>query len=457
MSAPRTVIRDGRVVTFDGADAMEPRDVLVEDGRIAAIGPGLDAGDAETIDARDRIVIPGFVDTHRHTWQSIPRSVAADWTLGQYFTGVRGMLGPQYRPEDMYIANLLGTLEALDSGITTLVDWSHNMITPEHADAAYEGLRDSGSRAVLAYGSANEDWLNPEVRFDWSDLARVKSQYFSSGDGLITLAVAPRGPEFCTMELAEEELRAARDLDLRITVHVGCGAWGLGRKVAALHERGLLGPDLTYVHCCTLADDELEMIAATGGTASVAPEVEMHMGHGFPATGRLLAAGIKPTLSIDVCTGIGGDFFGAMRAMLAMERSLRNSEHLQAGTAPEVLELTTGDILRFATLEGARAAGLDDRTGSIEVGKQADLVLMRADRLNMTPVNNPVGAVVLAAGVGNVDTVLVAGRVVKRDGELVGVDLDRVRRLAYESRDYLFERAGFELGGRYAPTGVAAS
>jgi cytosine/adenosine deaminase-related metal-dependent hydrolase len=380
--------------------------------------------------------------------------VAADWTLAQYFTGLRGMLGPVYRPEDMYIANLLGTLETLDSGITTLVDWSHNMIGPDHAEAAYEGLRDSGSRAVLAYGTANEDWLDPEARFDFSDVTRIRDAHFASDDGLITLAMALRGPEFSSMDIVEEEWRIARDLGLRITTHVGCGGWGLGRKVAAMHERGLLAEDTTYVHCCTIADDELRMIADTGGTASVAPEVEMHMGHGFPATGRLLEAGVQPTISIDVCTGIGGDMFGAMRAMLAMERSLRNDANLKAGRTPDYLDLTTRDVLRFATIEGARAAGIDDRTGSIEVGKQADLVLFRTDLLNMHPVNHPVGAVVLAAGVRNVDTVLVGGRVVKRGGELVGQDLDRVRRLADESRDHLFEKAGVQAGGRWAPAAV---
>lgn len=453
----RIVIRDGLVVTYDGADPTARRDVLVEDGRIAAIGPGLGVGDAEVIDASERIVVPGFVDTHRHTWQTVPRSIAADWTLGQYFAGLRGALGPAYRPQDIYAGTLLGALEALDSGITTLVDWSHNLITPEHGEAAYEALSDAGVRAVLAYGTSDPDWMDPHARADHAGLVAMRHGALASDDGLVTLAMAVRGPDFSDLDIAAEEWALARELDLRMTTHVGCGERGRGRRVAAMHERGLLGPDTTYVHCCTLADDELDMIAATGGTASVSPEVEMHMGHGFPATGRLLRAGVAPTISIDVCTGIGGDIFGAMRATLAMERALRHDAALAEGRAHEPLTPTTLDVLRLATLEGARAAGLDDRTGAIEVGRDADLVLLRTDRLNMLPVNHPVGAVVLAAGVQNVDTVLVAGRVVKRDGDLVGVDHARLRRLVEESREHLFAAAGVPADGSWTPAVAAPS
>ena len=186
----RIVIRDGLVVTYDGADPTERRDVLVEDGRIAAIGPSLPVADAEVIDASERIVVPGFVDTHRHTWQTVPRGIAADWTLGQYFAGLRGALGPAYRPQDIYAGTLLGMLEALDSGITTLVDWSHNLITPEHGEAAYEALRDSGARAVLAYGTSDPDWMDPHGRADHAGLVAMRHGRLASDNGLVTLAIA---------------------------------------------------------------------------------------------------------------------------------------------------------------------------------------------------------------------------------------------------------------------------
>jgi 5-methylthioadenosine/S-adenosylhomocysteine deaminase len=454
MADQKVLIKGGVVVSVDPEVGDLPRgDVLIEGSRISDVAPEIETPQgAEVIDASEMIVMPGFIDTHRHTWQTAARSIAADWTLYQYFIGVLGTLGPQYRPEDVYASNLLGTLEALDSGITTLLDWSHIQNSPEHTDAAIEGLKDSGSRAVFGYGEPVFHWLEQDRVHDFADVRRVKNQYFSSDDGLITLAIAPRGPEFTTsVESTENAWRVARDLGVRITVHVGAGAFGQARSIRQLDDRGLLGPDTTYIHGSTLTDEELKRIAETGGTFSIAPEVEMHMGHGFPPTRRVLEVGARPSISIDVCTGIGGDMFGAMRSMLSMQRALDNQGHLEAGTQPERLDITTRDVLGFATIEGARACGLEHKTGSLTPGKEADVVLIRTDLPNLTPVNHPVANIVLAANTSNVDSVFVAGRPIKRDGKLVNVDLARARRLAHESRDYLFESTGMETGGGWAP------
>jgi 5-methylthioadenosine/S-adenosylhomocysteine deaminase len=456
MAVDRKLIRAGYIVTVDPELGDLPRaDVLVEDGRISAIGPDLPVTDAEIIDAADRIVIPGFIDTHRHAWQTAVRNIAADWTLSQYITGILIGLGPIYRPQDTYIGGLLGTLEALDSGITTMLDWSHALNTPEHSDAALDALLESRARAVLAHGNQNSIWLGPGSA-DWSDARRLREQRCASDSGLVTMALALRGPDFGSFEAAVEDWTAARELGLRITVHIGVGGFG-SRHVAMLNDQRLLGPDTTYVHCSRLDDDELDMIAATGGTASVACEVEMHMGHGYPPTGRLIAAGVRPSLSVDVCTGIGGDMFAQMRSTLSMQRAMANDDMLNAGETPDRLELTTRDVLEFATIEGARALGVEDRTGSITPGKEADLVLLRTDALNMFPVNNPVASVALAANTANVDTVLVRGRVVKRDSQLVDVDRQRLRRLADESRDYLLDAVNAPRDGAWEPAPFVAS
>jgi cytosine/adenosine deaminase-related metal-dependent hydrolase len=428
-------------------------DVLIEDGVITAVAAGLPVSDAEVLDGTDRIVVPGFIDTHRHLWQTAMRNIAADWTLSQYLVGVLGALAPVYRPEDVYAGNLLGALEALDHGITTILDWSHCAImTPEHTDAAVAALDESGMRAVYAYGNGAPIWFDGDSRADWSDLRRLTDSTVP-GNGRITLAAALRGPDFGTVDRSVDDWATARELGLPISVHIGVAGFA-DRPVAQLADRGILGPDTTYVHCSRLHDDELTMIADSGGTASVATEVEMHMGHGYPPTGRLVAAGVRPSLSVDVCTGIGGDMFTAMRATLAMQRALDNDAIIRAGGKPETLSITARDVLEFATVEGARALGLEQRTGSVTPGKDADLLLIRTDRLNMLPVNNPVASVALAANTSNIDTILVAGRVVKRDGVLTGTDTKNVRRLAESSRDYLVTHThGAALGGTWQPSG----
>ena len=301
------------------------------------------------IEGGDRIVLPGFVDTHRHTWQSLIRHVSTDWTLPQYFSGVRGVLGRIYSPEDMYAANLIGALEALDSGITTLVDWSHNNNTPDHADAAIKGLKDAGLRAVFAYGNANDEWLPVNDVPTSDDIKRIKDEQFSSTDQLVTLAMALRGPQFATPEANEHDFRLAREVGLPITVHVGDALWGLNGPLRQLEGIGQLGPDVTFVHCNTIADDEFDLIAGSGGAISVAPELEMTMGHGKLATLRAMERSIPVSLSIDVCTSVGGDMFSAMRAVLAGTRYEVNLRAIEDRTTVDPLPLLATDVLGFAT------------------------------------------------------------------------------------------------------------
>jgi 5-methylthioadenosine/S-adenosylhomocysteine deaminase len=268
------------------------------------------------------------------------------------------------------------------------------------------------------------------------------------------------------MEVTEQDWRLAAELGLRISCHACDGEWGRNRPIAQLAQAGLLGPTMTFVHCNTLADDELRMMADAGCTASISPDIELQMGHGWPATGRLLDAGIRPSLSIDVCCSNGGHLFGTMRATIGTERGFDNERARQRGE-PSVseMELSCRDVLEFATIEGARACGLDAKIGSLTPGKRADVIVVRADSFGMTPMNNPVGAFVYNAHPGLVDTILVDGVVVKRGGLLVGVDQARVRRLAIEARDEIIGRAAGAAGARvggdwipdaYVPAGVTA-
>lgn len=459
MTTPsRILITNGTVVSVDPElGELTGADVLVVDGRIEEIGVGLSVENCEVIDATDMIVMPGFVDSHRHIWQAAIRNIGSDWTHGQYLTGIHLGLSKLFRPQDTYIGNLLGTLEALDGGITTILDWSHNIDTPDHADAAVSALLESGSRAIFAHGGGATMWNLPSNVPHSRDVLRIRDQYFSSADQLVTMAFAMRGPQFSTPETATEDFKLAQELGTRITIHNGDGEWGKSRPVAWMHEHGMLSELVTHVHCCSLATDELAMIADSGGSASVSADVEAQMGLGWPATGRLLEAGIRPSLSIDVCASNGSSMFNAMKATIGIQRGLDNAAEEHAGEQAG-LKLTCQDVIEFATIEGARAVGLGDQVGSLTPGKQADIILVRADDLSMTPLNNPTGQLVYNAHAGMVDTVLVAGKVVKRAGELVGVDTARIRRLATETRDYLFEQAKNDpnisdaaLGGRWIP------
>ena len=452
----RTLLRGGTIITSAAAGEVLPAtDLLIAgDGTIEAIGPNLDVADAEIIDVTGRIVLPGFVDTHRHTWQSVVRNVASDWSLTEYLAGLHTGLSKYFRPEDTYAGNYLGALEALDAGITTLVDWSHNLATPAHADAAIQALKDTGMRAVFAHGGGSKQWGAPlpSPNNHPEDARRIRDQYFSDNTGLVTMALALRGPQFTTPEVNAHDFRLAEDLDLRVTVHVGDGYWGKSGPIRKLKADGLLSDRITYVHCCTLGDDELQMIADSGGTASVSPDIEMAMGHGFPATGRLLDHGIRPTFSIDVCSMNGGDMFGTMRTAIGMQRALDNAPAVETGEVVERISLSCGDVIQFATIDGANAAGLGSVTGSLEVGKAADVVVLDDRSLAVTPMNNPLGAVVYNAHPGLVRDVFVQGKAVKRDGQLIGVDYNAIRSMAQASRDYIVgEMPEAKLDGSWHP------
>lgn len=450
-----TLLRNGIVITSAAeGECLLDTDILIRNGVIVEIGVGIDAPSADVIDVTGRIVLPGFVDTHRHTWQSVIRELASDWSLTEYLAGLHTGMSQYFRPEDTYAGNYLGALEALDSGITTLVDWSHNLATPEHADAAIKALKDTGMRAVFAHGGGSKQWGAPlpSPNNHPDDARRIREEYFSDNTGLVTMAMALRGPQFTLPEVNLYDFALAKDLDLRVTVHVGDGYWGKSGPILKLQKDGLLSDRTTYVHCNTLADEELKIIADSGGSASVAPDVEMQMGHGYPATGRLLKVGIRPSFSIDVCSSNGGDMFGTMRTAIGMQRALDNAPAVESGEVIERIGLSCSDVIRFATIDGANAAGLGGVTGSIEVGKAADIVVLDDRNLAITPLNNPFGAVVYGAHPGLVRDVFVEGRQVKKDGKLVGVDYDRLKSMALAARDHIIrEMPGAKLGGEWHP------
>jgi cytosine/adenosine deaminase-related metal-dependent hydrolase len=441
----KVLLKGGTVLSVDPQIGDLPTgDVLIADDRIEAVAPSIDA-DAEVVDCTGRIVIPGFVDTHRHTWETAIRNCAPDATLDDYFVAVLDTFAPLYRAQDVHASNVAGALECLNAGITTLVDWSHINNTPEHADAAVQGLTETGIRAQYAYGSANTSlekywYFSPEA-IPGDDVRRVRDAYFASDDGLLTMALATRGPGFTQDQVVQAEWGLARELGIPVTVHVGMGRLaGRYGMVEQLDRLGLLGPDTTFIHCCYFSEHEWKRVADTGGTVSIAAQVELQMGHGWPPVNKTRQYGMRPSLSVDVVTTVPGDMFTQIRAAFGAERARVNAVCWDLDVPIPETMLTARDMLQIATANGAHVAGLEDRTGSLTPGKKADVVVIDATAINVAPVHDPVAAVTLCADVSNVEHVLVDGVFRKRDGKLLA-DVAAARTAVENSRDSLVAAA----------------
>ncbi|MFG2077029.1 amidohydrolase family protein [Nonomuraea maritima] len=448
VSHDRILIKNVYLMTQDERLGDLVGDVLVTGGTIQAVGRELQDDDARVIDGSGGAVLPGFIDTHRHNWQGALRNLGPAWTYEEYRRRVQIGLGQYFEPEDVYIGNLAADMMSIDSGVTTVRDESHISNSPEHTDAAIAAHWESGVRAVFDHGwpsTEAEEWQFGSVRTHPDDIRRVRGEVLADDGARVTLNAMLRGPELSTLEVADHDIRLARDLGLRISMHVGLGEWGARQQaIRRLAEAGLLGCDMTFIHCCTSSDEELGMLAGHGATASVASALEVFMpGLGQPATNRLLAAGVRPSLSVDTETIVSGDMFGVMRAALAYQQLIVAGAGGAMDRAEGLSTFDAADLIAFATVEGARACGIDDRAGSLTPGKEADLIMIRLDDVNLLPATDAAASIVAGGHAGNVDLVVVAGRVLKEGGVLRGGAT--VLQEAASSRDRLFRAAGFPL------------
>ena len=431
------VFRGATVLTMDDAHhVLANADVLITGETIAAAGPSLQvpAGTAE-IDASGGILMPGMIDTHRHMWQTAMRGYGADWTLTQYFVWNYLQWGKSFRPQDIYAGNLLSAIEAIDAGVTTTVDWSHNLQTVEHAEAAVDALQKVPGRWVLAYGNIQA------APWEWSaapEFREFVSRRFGGGNDMLGFQMAfdvpPASPDFPEQAAFE----VARDLGVPVTTHAGVWKVTTDEGIRLMHEHGFMTPQTIYVHAASLSADSYHRIAATGGHASLSTESEQSAGQGYPPTWKLRQHGIGVSLSMDTSVWWSADLFSAMRATLSADRA---REHLEAHARDETVthhQLRAEQVVDWATRGGARALGLDSVTGSIEAGKKADLVLIKNDASPvMFPLLNPYGHVVFQAQRGDVHTVVINGRVVKYGHQLAGADLAKARQVIGQTVEYL--------------------
>jgi cytosine/adenosine deaminase-related metal-dependent hydrolase len=433
------LFRGGTVLTQDPAlGDLVGADVLVRGSTIEAVGTDLAApADAVVLDASEAILLPGFVDGHRHCWQGALRRLAPDADLPRYMSITHDGVARHYRPQDMHVGDLVALLGALDAGFTTVLDLSHNTRSRAHADAVLQAYREVGIRAVHASAPPNAgEWEEHWPR----DLHRLRDVV--AQEPLISLRMAI---DMRRVRPVEELMAIARDLGLGIHIDGVMGA-GSSQELTELGRAGLLGPDVSIVHATSLGDSAWEQIAASGAHVVLATTSDEQLGlaGAIPPVQRVVDAGMRPGLSVDVEISLAGDPFTQMRATLLTQRMLATAARM-AGGPPSRL-LTSAEVLSWATLGGAEACGLGDSVGSLTPGKQADLLVVDPTGANALPGGNPVGQVVHGVDRSDVRVVLVGGAVRKWDGALVDVDLVEVRRLALDSRRHLLAGAGFSLG-----------
>jgi cytosine/adenosine deaminase-related metal-dependent hydrolase len=455
----RTLIKSASIVSMDASlGDFRTGDLLIEGNRIAEVRPDIDLGsgtaETEIVDGTGRIVIPGLINAHMHTWQTGLRGFAANWTLLEYFRRMHAGLATVFRPDDIYIATLVGALNQINCGTTTLVDWCHNNPTPAHTDAAVRGLIESGIRAAFFHGSPKPEPKPGEPHFSEIPHPRCEVERLLAGplanrNGLVTLGLAILGPHYSTLDVSMHDFRLAREFKLIASMHQGGGPAKTPGGWARLIEAGLVDTGVNIVHGNDLPDDLLQRLVDLGVSFSVAPENEMIQGHGFPITGRLLKRGVRPTIGIDLESVLPGDLFSAARVALSMQRALDNADSRKNhGTIPATTTIPTREALRWVTTEGARMLGRDDQIGSLTPGKLADLVVINADDLNLFPVHDPVSTVVMQTSLANIEAVMIGGVWKKRDGRLLADGLDQKKELLAQSGQRLVHE--IELQARAA-------
>lgn len=440
----RTLIQGGHVLSMDPAVGdFAAGDVLIEGHRIVEVAPSIEAGDAQIIDAAGRVVMPGFIDTHHHQFETALRSFLPNGLLfndgtkhgdPNYLDHILGKFSKVFRPEDVYIGQVFGGLSQLDAGVTTVLDVSQIHHSPAHTDAVVDGMRAAGRRGVVGYFEG----YGPELAHP-QDAVRVKREHFSSDDQLLTMVMGGEVylPGVDPIELWE----LGEELAVPIALHV-VGSLGMQPTMEKLADR--FTDKHIFIHMTAMTDLAWQKARDAGSHVSLAVPIELSMRHGMPPLLKALRMGMEPSLSTDVECTLTADFFTQMRSAFTLQRGLVNELALEGAT--DVPELVTArDVLRFATINGAKGLHLDKKTGSLTPGKEADIILLDADALNVAPLNNVPGAVVTLMERSNVETVMVAGRIKKWKGELVGHDLASLRRQIAASRDYLFEAAGLEV------------
>lgn len=451
----RLLITGGTVLTLDPSLGDHARgDVLIEDGTIAAVAPRINVEDCDRIDATRMIVMPGLVDAHRHLWYSAIRGVGMDATINDMVATYWPQLAAHYTADDLYIATRAGAIDALAHGVTTVLDWCHVINSPEHGAAAASALLELPVRAVYAYGASMNRKLgeyagHAEHADSWEPARRLRSETLSADGGRVRMALALQGPEFTSLDATRADIEVARALDVPMTMHCGIPAGAPTRRtIGTLSDADLLGADMQFVHCCTTGDDEFRLLADVGGRAVACPMAELGMGMGDPPMGRMRSNGLRVAVGCDAVCTASGDLFDEARTALFSERGRHARACVAAGgqvTDGAQLGMTSREALEAITIGGAYACWLGHRVGSLTPGKAADVILLRTQDLDLSPLADVVGMIVSSAHASNIDTVIVGGQLVRRGGAFIDVDVQRVQTELLACRDRLHAAGGFRV------------
>ena len=427
----KTLFRNGIVLTLSNSSPRwQQGDVLVDGDRIVAIGNEIEAEDVSYIDATGCVVMPGLVNAHLHCWQTPLRGIAVNWTLQDYLAKILGEIAPRFSPEDIYWSTLAAALDQIDAGVTSVVDWSHNAPTPAHAEAALAALRDAGIRAVFLRGAFMPARDAAATNSDWTDI-----DIPSGANGLLRLGMSILGPAYSPLDTVRSELRRAMERDEVISMHFSGPL--VSDAFRRLAREGLITSKVNIVHGNGIDEDELRALVDSGATFTVTPEIEMQMGFSAGITGRLLAAGVRPSLGVDSETASSSEMFQVVRFAMQLQRYMDHQSAWQGAGAPmAAVSVSARDALQWATVEGAHAVGLDEQVGTLAPGKSADIILVRVPEV---PVSfDPAEFVVSRATASDVDTVMIGGQLRKIAGERLGATSIKVgSRLSEISRRVL--------------------
>ena len=412
-------------------DDNQKLDILVQDGIIASIAPFIiNTNQYKEIDATDMLVMPGFVNAHIHTWQTGLRGLAGDWTATNYFRAMHAGLASFFQPQDIYIANLVGALNQINNGVTTLVDWHHCNRTPDHSDAAIDGLEHSGIRAVFLHGTPKPDPIPgqphfSEVPMPVNEVVRLRHGRMSGSDNKVTMGLAILGPQMAVNDVCLQDFKLAKDMDLVTSMHHS-GLQMAGEQAYEMASKaGLLGEHINIVHGNELLDKDLDILINDGATFTITAEVEMQMSYGNPLSARLLEKNYSFSIGSDIESAYSPDMFAITRTTMQLERHfLSRKEQAKTGQRPHPIPITTSDAFKWATINGAKDFRLNNKTGTLEVGKKADIIFLRKSDLNLRNSFNLLHSVVCYGHPGNVDTVIIEGGIMKQDGKMNFVDLD---------------------------------